>query len=289
MALYRAKAAGKGQVAVYDPGMHARAIDRLHLEEDLRHAVERGEFEVYYQPEIDLRTGTTIGFEALVRWHHPEQGVVGPGLFIPLAEESGLIVPIGMWVLAEACRQAKGWQVENQSEPLLAIAVNLSARQLHHPDLVARVAAVLQDTGLPPASLQLELTESLLIDDLPATRQTLNDLKGLGVRLAVDDFGTGYSSLSYLRRFTVDTIKVDRSFVTTLTHDHEDRTVAIVRAVIALGHDLGMNVLAEGIETADQLRLLQSLGCSQGQGYYFTEPRPSNDLGAFLNSSRTAN
>jgi diguanylate cyclase (GGDEF)-like protein/PAS domain S-box-containing protein len=270
IALYQAKAAGKSQTAVFNAVMNARAVERLELETDLRRAVERGELVLEYQPVIELKSGSILGAEALVRWRHPTRGRISPADFVPIAEETGLILPIGRWILAEACRRARGWQALCPPDRPFVVSVNLSARQFQQPDLAAQVAWVLGETGLPAPCLRLEITESTAMADAESTIRTLTALKSLGIRLAIDDFGTGYSSLDYLRRFPVDTLKVDRAFIGDLTHD--DKSVAIVRALIRLSHALGITVTAEGIETAEQLAQLRRLRCDRGQGFYFAQP-----------------
>lgn len=270
IALYRAKGRGKARYEIFDTSMHVRALDRLQLEVDLRLSIERQEFVVYYQPAVDIATGHIVGFEALVRWLHPQRGLISPNEFIPIAEETGLIRPLGRQVLVEACRQACEWQTRYPMIPARVISVNLSAQEFQQIDLVEQITTVLRETGLAPAMLQLEITESVIMDDAPATLLMLRALKQLGVRLAIDDFGTGYSSLSYLKRFPVDVLKVDKAFVSGIDHDAED--AAIVQAVITLAHTLGMKVTAEGVETAAQVHELRALGCEHGQGYHYARP-----------------
>jgi EAL domain-containing protein (putative c-di-GMP-specific phosphodiesterase class I) len=272
VALYRAKAEGKARHAIFDPSMDAQALERLELETDLRHAVERGELRVHYQPIVDLATGRVSEVEALVRWLHPTRGMIPPLHFIPLAEETGLIVSIGRWVLAEAARQARRWQDLHPTLPPLTLAVNLSVRQLQRPGLVREVAEILAETGLDPSTLRLEITESVVMEDAESTEAMLRSLKGLGIELAIDDFGTGYSSLSYLSRFSIDVVKIDRSFVTELGASTRETT--IIRAIVAMAKSLQLSVTAEGIETADQMRQLQALGCNKGQGYFLAKPSP---------------
>jgi diguanylate cyclase (GGDEF)-like protein/PAS domain S-box-containing protein len=270
IAMYRAKSRGKAHYEVFDHTMNSRAMERLELETDLRRAIERNEFRVYYQPIVQLDTNKIVEVEALVRWEHPRRGLVAPAQFIPLAEETGLILPIGKWVLEEACRQVQQWQTEYPETEPLVVSVNLSARQFQHPRLAAEIAETLFHTGLDPAHLKLEITESVMMQDAKATIGTLWELKELGIQLAVDDFGTGYSSLAYLKRFPIDILKIDRSFVDRLGRDPED--TAIVRAVITLAKTLNLAVTGEGIETIEQVLQLQALGCERGQGYYFAKP-----------------
>ena len=274
MALYRAKAEGRGTFRFFELGMDARAQARRLLELDLRAGLLRGEFEVYYQPIQNLKSERIMGFEALVRWNHPQRGLIPPLEFIPLAEETGLIVPIGAWVLSRACEDAAGW-----SQPV-RVAVNLSPAQFKNRDLISTVMDALTATGLPANRLELEITESVLLQDSDATLATLHKLRGLGVRISMDDFGTGYSSLSYLRSFPFDKIKIDRSFVQDVT-GRED-SIAIVRAVAGLGKSLGISTTAEGVETADQLQLLRAEGCTEVQGYLFSPPRPGHDVERLL-------
>lgn len=280
IALYRAKATGKGRVVLFAASMGTEAVERLELQTDLQQALRRQELRLFYQPIIDLSTQTPIGAEALVRWEHPEYGLLGPNTFIPVAEETGLILPIGAWVLEEACRQATEWQQALPADVPFGVSVNLAVRQLEQPDLVEQVAAVLRQTGLEPHRLELELTETAVIKHTETMIATIAALKELGVRLAIDDFGTGYSSLSYLQRLAVDTLKVDQSFTRGLEPDSS--TTAIVQAVIMLAHALDMSVTAEGIETPQQLELLTALGCNLGQGYYFSRPCPAAELEVLL-------
>jgi EAL domain-containing protein (putative c-di-GMP-specific phosphodiesterase class I) len=270
LAMYRAKGKGKNRYEVFDTDTAAPAIHRLDLELDLRSAVARDELRLHYQPVVHLETGQVEEFEALVRWQHKDRGLLPPDAFIGLTEETGLIIPIGQWVLTEACRQARQWQEQRPSEPPLTIGVNLSARQLQDPDLVSLVSRVLKDSGLDARSLKFEITESVVMQDAPATLATLHALRDLGIRLAIDDFGTGYSSLGYLKRFPIDTLKIDRSFVEGIVTDAED--AAIVQAVISVAKSLGLSVTAEGIENEAQLQRLKDLGCERGQGFYFGHP-----------------
>jgi diguanylate cyclase (GGDEF)-like protein/PAS domain S-box-containing protein len=283
LAMYQAKTKGKARYEVFDGRMNGLALQRLDLEIDLRSAVTRQEFKVYYQPIMTVETGCVAEVEALVRWEHPRRGLLPPAEFIALTEETGLIVPIGQWVLTEACRQARQWQQRHPSTPPLVMSVNLSARQFQQPDLVHEIGEALRQSGLDPGSLKLEITETVVMHDAASTLAKLQALKELGIRIAIDDFGTGYSSLSYLRRFPVDTLKIDRSFVSGVGADTED--LAIVRAVVQVARSLNLSVTAEGIETAKQLAQLHSLGCDRGQGDYFAKPLPAEAMDAFLASA----
>lgn len=274
VAMHRAKTMGRGRYEMADATLHDRAVQRLEMEEGLRHAIARGELRVHYQPVIDLADNVVLAIEALVRWEHPSRGLIGPAEFIALAEETGLIIPMGRWVLEEACRTVAEWN-RRRDKPL-GLAVNLSTRQLSEPDPAAMVSGILGRTGLAPGCLSLEITESRLMEDAVASAEVLAELHALGVRLTVDDFGTGYSSLLYLRRFPVDTLKVDRAFVSGLDTHAED--TAIVRAVIALGHSLGMQVVAEGVETMEQMVSLRLLGCDLAQGFLWSRPVPGAKL-----------
>jgi diguanylate cyclase (GGDEF)-like protein/PAS domain S-box-containing protein len=269
IAMYQAKAQGKAGYAVFDTAMGAAALRRLEWETDLRHAIDRGEFEVHYQPTIELETGHLAAMEALVRWRHPSRGLVAPVEFIPLSEETGLIIALGRWVLSEACRQAVVWR-DRYGERAPSVSVNLSARQVQHPEIVEEVAAVLAESGLAPAALTLEITETFVVEDAESNRVTIQRLKQLGVRLAIDDFGSGYSSLGYLKRLPVDILKIDRAFVQSLGRDPED--TAIVEAVTKLAHTLNMLVTAEGVESVDQVVQVRALGVDLGQGYFFARP-----------------
>ncbi len=271
--MYRAKETGKARYQVFDPALNARVLARLELEHDLRQAIEHRALVLHYQPIVDLGTGRVTELEALVRWHHPTRGLVSPADFIPLAEEAGLILSIGSWVLAEACRQAQVWQERAPSAPPLTMSVNLSVRQLQHPEFVAEVAAILRQTRFDARRLQLELTESVLVDYLDGAIATLQAVHGLGVRLALDDFGTGYSSLSYLKRLPVDLLKVDKSFLAGVATDRDAQ--AVLEAVVGLGHAMGMRVTAEGIETSEQVARVRALGVDTAQGYYFGRPLPA--------------
>jgi diguanylate cyclase (GGDEF)-like protein len=270
LAMYHAKAKGKARHEVFDGSMSAPALDRMDLEMDLRSAISRHEFRLHYQPILRLDTGKITEVEALIRWQHEKRGLLQPDEFIGLTEETGLIVPIGQWVLSEACRQARIWQLEYPTTPPLVMSVNLSAKQFQNPKLVEEIAHALDESGLAASSLKLEITESTVMQDAPVTLTKLNELKELGVRLAIDDFGTGYSSLGYLKRFPVDTLKIDRSFVKGLSSEGGDS--AIVRAVVTVAKSLNMDVTAEGVETEGQLAELKALGCDRWQGFLFARP-----------------
>ena len=279
-AMYKAKASGRSTYHVYTPELNQAISERLELENSLRHALERDEFHVYYQPRIEVASGRIIGAEALIRWDCPGKGIIPPDSFISIAEETGLIIPIGQWILQEACRQNSAWQ--RAGLPPISVSVNLSPIQFRHTGLVQSVAAALQQADLQPACLELELTESFVMHDAERINIAMQSLKALGVDIAVDDFGTGYSSLSYLKRFPVDRLKVDKSFVRDINSDPDD--AAIVRAIITLGHALGLKVVAEGVETQAHLEFLQQHGCDELQGYYFSRPIPATEMEALLRS-----
>jgi diguanylate cyclase (GGDEF)-like protein/PAS domain S-box-containing protein len=277
-AMYQAKENGRHGYQFFEPAMNVRAVERQSIEEGLRRALERREFQLHYQPKVDLRTGKITGAEALVRWNHPVQGAVSPGQFIPVAEDSGLILPLGNWVLREACRQTRAWL--DAGLPLTAVAVNISAVELRNERFVDVVLGVLDDTGLDPSRLELELTERTLMKHVESTELILNKLRAKGVRLAVDDFGTGYSSLSYLRMFSIDTLKIDQSFVRQITTGPEE--ITIVAAVINMGRSLKLRVVAAGVETAEELAFLQTQQCDEAQGYYFSRPVPPEQFAKLL-------
>jgi EAL domain-containing protein (putative c-di-GMP-specific phosphodiesterase class I) len=281
-AMHRAKALGKSQYLLCDPTMHAAAVNRLKLEDDLRQAVKRGELLVYYQPIVSMQDARLSGFEALVRWQRPDFGLVGPGDFISVAEETGLIVAIGSWVLREACRQMSAWHIQFPSEPALTIAVNFSGKQFIQPDLVEQVVRTLRETHLDPRSLGVEFTESVAMQDVARTALVLKELKALGVYTSVDDFGTGYSSLSHLRRLPLDILKLDRSFVSEMLNGNESGE--IVHTIISLAHILGMAVVAEGVETIEQANHLRALGCKYAQGYFYSKPMNQDRAEALLKS-----
>jgi EAL domain-containing protein (putative c-di-GMP-specific phosphodiesterase class I) len=274
LALYRAKGDGRGAFRFFEPEMDAQMQARLALECDLRKALPANQFELYYQPVVDLATNGISGFEALVRWHHPERGMVAPGAFIPLAEETGLIVPLGEWAIRQACETAVQWPDS------LKIAVNLSPAQFRSAGLLHAIVGALATSGLAPGRLELEITETILLQDSEKTLATLSQLRGLGVRVVMDDFGTGYSSLSYLQSFPFDKIKIDRSFVKDIAEN--PGSLNIVRAVAALAKGLGMSTTAEGVETAEQLNSIRMEGCTEMQGFLYSRPVPSREIAKLL-------
>ena len=282
IAMYRAKKLGRNNFQFFTPSMNDEAMERVRIEGALRNALERDEFVLHYQPQVDMKTGQIVGMEALIRWNHPELGMVPPGRFVGVAEETGLIVPIGAWVMRTACAQNKAWQLAGY--PRLRVAVNLSARQFGAADLMASLEATLAETGLDAACLEIELTESLFMSDVTPAVELLHRMKALGINLSIDDFGTGYSSFSYLSRFPIDVLKIDRSFVADITHDAND--AAIVSSIIALAHNLKLAVIAEGVETLAQLDYLRSHGCDEMQGYYFSKPLCAADFEALLIEGR---
>ncbi|CUI03797.1 diguanylate cyclase/phosphodiesterase (GGDEF & EAL domains) with PAS/PAC sensor(s) [Janthinobacterium sp. CG23_2] len=283
IAMYRAKKLGRNNYQFYTPAMNDEAQERVRIEGALRNALERNQFVLHYQPQVNLASGQIVGMEALIRWQHPELGVVAPNRFISVAEETGLIVPIGAWVMRTACAQNKAWQ--DAGLGMLRVAVNLSARQFGAPNLLADIRDVLASTGLSPALLEIELTESLFMSDVTLAVELLHSMKALGVNLSIDDFGTGYSSLSYLSRFPIDVLKIDRSFVSDITRDAND--AAIVASIIALAHNLKLSVIAEGVETAEQLDYLRRHGCDEMQGYYFSRPLAAPAFEALLRERAT--
>ena len=285
-AMYRAKDRGKARCEIFDTAMHTRAVTLLRLESDLRRALEKDELCVYYQPIVSLASGELHGFEALVRWQHPERGIVAPDDFVPLAEETGLILPIGLRVLRDACNQLRKWQQYSLSHRDLIMSVNLSGKQLMQPDLIERIEEVLHESQINPWHLKLEITETVVMENPELAAVTLAKLRSLGVRLSIDDFGTGYSSLSYLNRFPVDTLKIDRSFVTSM--NAADENLQIVKTIITLAGNLGMQVVAEGVETEEQWEQLRSLKCQYGQGFLFSKPLEVTDADLFVLNSANA-
>jgi diguanylate cyclase (GGDEF)-like protein len=284
VAMHAAKRKGKARHKVFDPGADTTTSGRSVAEAELRRAIEAGEFRVHYQPLVSVGTGRVRGLEALVRWQHPVYGLISPEEFVPLAEQTGLIVPIGRWVLREACRQLKLWQDEHPSNPPLLLSVNVSARQFGQPNLAREILSTLQRSGLDPRHLILEITEGVMVHDASAV-SALQELKGSGIRFAMDDFGTGYSNLSYVKRLPIGIIKIDRSYVRGLGDDAED--TAIVHATAAFAKALGLGLMAEGIENAEQLTLLREMGCELGQGHHFAKPLPGEEVPAFLDAHRS--
>jgi predicted signal transduction protein with EAL and GGDEF domain len=282
IAMYRAKERGPGNWEIFDEALRDRALERVATERGLRQALDAGELRLYYQPIVTLDDGIVRSVEALVRWQHPERGLLAPGAFIPIAEESGLIVQIGAWTLREACRQAVRWRVSLGDEAPMPVSVNVSARQLSQPELPTIVAQALSDTGLSARDLAIEVTETALIEDSSVPAASLRALRSLGVKILLDDFGTGYSSLSHLQRFPIDALKIDRSFVMHLGEGEDNR--AIVQAIAAMASALGLEVVAEGVETAEQGAEACALGCGLAQGYYFARPAPPAEIEALLRS-----
>jgi diguanylate cyclase (GGDEF)-like protein/PAS domain S-box-containing protein len=278
LAMYQAKEKGRSNYQFYEKGMNVRALERQSIEGDLRFALERDEFIMYYQPKIDLKSGEITGVEALVRWQHPERGLVGPVQFISIAEDCGLMLPMGRWALRESCRQAKAWQ--DAGLPPIEMAVNVSSVEFRNDEFLESISTILKETGLEPRYLELELTESVLMQHAEFSVPVLQKLKAMGVRLAIDDFGTGYSSLSYLRQFPIDTLKVDQSFIHEINADTDEAT--IISAVINMGCRMKHRVIAEGVETAEQLAFLRAHGCDEGQGYYFSRPMPAAETAKLL-------
>jgi EAL domain-containing protein (putative c-di-GMP-specific phosphodiesterase class I) len=280
-AMYRAKGRGRARTELFDEVSRSHTVNRLALESSLHGSVDRGEFTLLYQPKVSLASGRVVGFEALLRWEHPQRGLLAPDDFIGVAEDSGLIVPIGRWVIDEAARMAARW-AEGREPDRPLVCVNLSARQFAQPDLVEVVAAALESSGAAPEALCLEITESVVMEQTGPTITTLAELKALGVRLAIDDFGTGYSSLGYLQRFHLDFLKIDRSFVDGLGHDAGQ--TAIVDAIVKMAQALGLSVVAEGVETAEQIEALRGLGCDLVQGYLFSRPEPPERASELLDA-----
>lgn len=285
IAMYRAKRGGKARCEVSDPAMHANAVKRLKLETDLRKAFDQGEFRVFYQPIVSLKTGKITGFEALTRWQRPE-GVVPPGEFITVAEEIGLIIPMNRQLRLEACQRLQAWQAEFAANPPLTMSVNITPKEFAQPDLASEIGTALKHIGFNPACLQLEIIETIAMGDTEKSGQVLAQLKALGVRLSIDDFGTGYSSLSRLRKIPVDTLKIDRAFIMNMDTDSESRE--IVRIIIMLAHNLGLKVVAEGTETEEHIKLLKALDCEMAQGYSYSRPADDKAMLKLLESNRSA-
>jgi diguanylate cyclase (GGDEF)-like protein len=279
-ALYRAKERGRGGYEIFDSAMRARAVEHMRIENDLRRSLDREELELQYQPIVSLRDGSIVALEALMRWRHPEYGLTSPAAFIPVAEDSQLIVPIGRWLVEEACGKAAKWQAMRPDAAPVRIAVNLSGKQIGDPELLPSVSAAIEASGIDPATLSFELTESVIFEESAISERTMRSLRGLGVRLALDDFGSGFSSLGYLKRFPLDGIKLDRSFIENVADGHTD--AQIVRAVVQMARALGLEIVAEGVETAEQLAAVRELGCHQAQGFYFLPPVPADEVPGML-------
>jgi EAL domain-containing protein (putative c-di-GMP-specific phosphodiesterase class I)/ActR/RegA family two-component response regulator len=287
IALNHAKADKISSLRFFEPEMNDLLLSKIALTNDMRHGIERDEFELYFQPQVDLSTRKIIGLEALVRWNHPQQGFLPPGRFIALAEESGLILPLGDWILRRAIYQMTDWMAAGLARQTITVAVNASALQMQSGNLVQTIAKLLRETGLPPHCLELELTESLLMSNVAETQVLLQQLKAIGIQLSIDDFGTGYSSLAYLKQFAVDKLKIDKSFIDHFTTDAND--AVIVQATIAMARSMGLTVIAEGVETLAQALYLRTLNCNQIQGYYFSKPLPAADILQLLESDTMLN
>jgi EAL domain-containing protein (putative c-di-GMP-specific phosphodiesterase class I) len=279
-AMYQAKSQGRNSAQFFTIEMDRRLRERMQVENELRVAIQRQELCVYYQPRVDCRSGKLLGAEALVRWQHPERGLITPGHFIGIAEDCGLIIPLGSWVLAQACRQQAIWRESGVGD--IVISVNLSAAQLHDSELLQTLRQAMTENGIRPSMIELELTESLLMEDVSSTIDLLLAIKALGISLSVDDFGTGYSSLNYLHRFPIDKLKIDQSFIRDMLDDPND--LAITKAIIGLGHTLGLRVVAEGVEHAEEMRVLYAAGCDELQGYLFARPMPAEAFERWQNT-----
>ena len=284
LAMYRAKAKGKARSELFDSTMHEQVMGQLQLEVRLRRGLHDQEFRLYYQPIVKVDTGLVEGFEALLRWKPADSDLIPPSVFIPVAEQSGLIVPISDWVLTEACREAGTWHRQYPDEPPLYVSINVSAKHFSHPGFIGHVRKALETTSIPPRCVKIELTESVAMNDAPSTEETMSQLRALGVKLSIDDFGTGYSSLSYLRRFPVDTLKIDQSFIAAM--ETERGNCAIVSTVVALGRNLGLQVVAEGVETLSQFEKLKTISCDAAQGYFFSKPVPSDAVCGVIDAIR---
>jgi diguanylate cyclase (GGDEF)-like protein len=281
-AMYKAKEKGGDRFEFYHPDMNFRSLERLHLENHLRKALSQNQITVHYQPIVDLETGQVFGTEALVRWQHPELGLVSPAEFVPLAEETGMIISLGNWVLRTACLQNKRWHDQGHK---LSVAVNISMQQFQHPGFIPMIREALEESGLEPNCLTLEITESVAMKNVGFVMNTIEELKRIGVQIAIDDFGTGYSSLSYLKRFRVHTLKIDRSFIRDITTDEDN--AAIVTALIAMSQQMKMRSLAEGVETIEQLHFLKEKGCNEVQGYVYSKPLPAEEMEQLLKQPHT--
>jgi EAL domain-containing protein (putative c-di-GMP-specific phosphodiesterase class I) len=280
--MYHSKDSGRNSFRFFNPAINRNMLDHISLISGMRKALQEKQFSLHYQPKIDLQTNDICGFEALLRWHHPEQGFISPATFIPLAESSGLIIQLGEWVITEACEQGKRWYDEGILQ--FAVAINISSIQFKRGNIDSIVLGALSASGLPPQFLELELTESLLIEDSDRLATTLSTLRAEGVHLSIDDFGTGYSNLGYLKKFEVEALKIDQSFVRKM--DDQTGDAAIVRAIIQMSASLGLKTIAEGVEDAGTAALLRNLGCTQAQGYYWARPMPANEVPGFIESWR---
>ncbi|WP_279041915.1 putative bifunctional diguanylate cyclase/phosphodiesterase [Brevibacillus borstelensis] len=285
VAMYKAKRLGGNHYQLYKEEMNTLTPERLALENALHHALERNELELYYQPQIETKTGRIVGMEALIRWNHPEQGVISPGVFIPLAEETGLIIPIGEWVLETACRQNKSWQ--EAGAPKVRVAVNLSAAQFYQEEIVDKVKSVLETSGLAAECLELEITESIAMHSVDRVIETFRELHKVGIQVSMDDFGTGYSSLSYLKHFPIKRLKIDQSFIRGIPSRADD--AAIASSIIVMAHSLGLQVLGEGVETEEQRQFLAERGCDEMQGYLFSKPVPAKQAEELLKKQTVVN
>jgi len=284
IAMYEAKMAGRGRAAMFDESMRNRVQRKAEMEDGLRKALEAGQFMLHYQPIVSLETGLVECFEALVRWEHPQHGMISPGEFIPVAEETGLIVPLGEWVFRQACMQLKSWRQLLNPQTVPAISINLSRVQLMLPSLVEKFAAIARQVGVEPAGIQLEVTESAIMSDPQQATRLLHTLRNIGFRIAMDDFGTGYASMSSLHEFPIDVLKIDRSFIANLTRGRE--FAAMVHAIIMLASNLQLKLVAEGVESTDQVTILQALECQFAQGYHFARPMPAGDVPGYLVAMR---
>ena len=282
-AMYQAKALGKDQYQIFEPSMYQAACHRLQLETDLRQSIQREELALYYQPIVELETGNVVGMEALIRWHHPTQGLIPPDRFIPIAEETGFILKLGQWALREACKHLRHWQNQGIVTSAFSVSVNVSACQFSQPDFVKQLDEILAETQLAPQCLKLEITETVIMQDIPSVTDNISNLQQRSIQLSIDDFGTGYSSLSYLHSFSVENLKIDRSFINRL--HKKKNNFGLVTAIVQIGKAMKMNLIAEGIETSEQLAQLKFLGCQFGQGYLFSKPLPSEEMVALLSAA----